>query len=270
MAGLGIWETRVFYERRRGRFRLQDLIANAKSTPDLFSGREEEKSMRTIVALLAAIVAGSIVHATEPVSVHAGGDFGKMSREECQAKALDALREQKFPHAEIAADGTVVGRNAKSTVLVFGFPYRDGVVALVAAASKDNAEAERLRTAIRDSVLDASHEADANSIKQVKHAEVKNDFSVHYAVTKHGFLPVVRFFDVAAAIAMEKHGLQTSAASKMMVFGGNSAGGVAAILVPGANEVSVQLLVIGVSADEKEAERLQKTVSAEVMKVLLE
>ncbi len=226
--------------------------------------------MRTIAALLAAIVAGSIVHAANPVSIHAGGDFGKMTREECQAKALDALREQKFPHAEIMPDGVVLGRNAKATVLVFGFPYRDGVVALVAAASKDNAEAERLRNAIRDSVLDASHEADAGSIKQVRHAAVKNGLEVNYAVTKHGFLPIVRFFDVAAAIAMEKHGLQTTAASKMMVFGGNSTGGVVAILVPGANEVSVQLLVIGVSADEKEAERLQKTISAEVMKVLFE
>ncbi|MFL5341715.1 MAG: hypothetical protein ACJ8F7_16340 [Gemmataceae bacterium] len=227
--------------------------------------------MRTITAtLLGVVVLAGAVRAGDQIGIHAGGEFGKMTSEECQAKALDALREQKFPHMEITPEGVVVGRSAKATVLVFGFPYRDGVVAMVAAASKDNAEAERLRNAVRDSVLDKSHTADTDSIQRVTHSDVKNGLTVRYGVEKHAFLPTLRFFDAAATIAMEKHGLGTNPASKMMVFGGHAEGGVVAVLVPGTNELSVQLLVIGVSADEKEADRLQKTISGEIMKILFE
>jgi hypothetical protein len=229
--------------------------------------------MRPISITAAVLVISSLAstaRAGEPIGMFAGGDLSKMSREDCQAKALDALREHKFPHAEITPDGFVLGRNAKATVMVFAFPYRDGVVALVAAVSKEKEEAERLRNEIRESVLDPSHEADTDSIRQVTHSEMKNSLGVRWSIAKHGFLPTVRFFDAAATIVMEKHNLRTSTASKMMVFGGNDSTGVMAVLVPGANEVSVQLLVIGVSADEKEADRLQKMVSAELIKVLFE
>jgi hypothetical protein len=227
--------------------------------------------MRAFTAALVGIafLAGA-VRAGDQIGIYAGGDFCKMTQKQCQAKALDALRENKFPHAEITPDGYVVGRNAKATVMVFGFPYRDGVVALVAAVGKEKEEAERLRNVVRDSVLDPAHEADTDSIKQAVHAEVTNGLGVRWTVAKHEFLSTVRFFDAAAAIVMEKKGLHTSAPTKMMVFGGYADNGVVAVLVPGTNEVYVQVLVIGVSADEKEAERLQKTVSAELMKVLFE
>jgi hypothetical protein len=225
-----------------------------------------------VIVAIACLGIAAPARSAEPYGLHAGGDFRKMTREQCNARAMAALREeQKFPNVEVTPDGFVLGWSEYAGVLVTNFPYRDGVVVLVTTASKDNGEAERLRNEVRDYVLDPKKQREDKSVRQASHRDVKPEgLAMHWDVSKRGLTPTARFFDAAASIAMEKHGMRSLIASKTMVFGGTSHGGVLAVLVPGGNETSLQVLTIGVGDDDKEAGALEKTVRDELLKVLFD
>jgi len=227
----------------------------------------------TIVAATMVWVTGAFeARAAEPINIHAGGEFRKLTRDECNAKAMATLRaDQKFSHVELTADGFVLGWNDVATVLVAAFPFRDGVLFLVTAASKDNFIAERLRNEVREFILDPKDLPESSGVKQVSRKTPQpNPLPICWEVSKRGAQNTLRFFDAAAALAMEKQGMRSAIASKTMVFGAAPEGMAVAVLVPGANQISVNLLVIAVSEDDKEAARLKKAAQTELLKILFD
>ena len=83
-------------------------------------------------------------------------------------------------------------------------------------------------------------------------------------------LPTVRFFSQAAAIVMEKNGLNTNIPGAGMVVGGNPSTVVMAFAAPGPNDVSVQFGAVAISPDEVEADRLHNVIRSGVVKVLFD
>jgi hypothetical protein len=222
----------------------------------------------TVVAYL-ALAADSA--RAEPIALHVGAEFRRISREDCAHKAIQALVKEDFIHAEIDKDGNAWGRSEKSIVKVLGLPYRDGVHAVVIAASHDNKAAERLRNAIRTFVLDGPHDPQAPKQHRAADASRKPcSLVLRYGLEQRNVIPTMRFFVPATTIVLEKQGLGTSQGGPLLMFGGNAQAALAVFAAPGPNEVNVQLGVATVSSDDKEADRLQNVVRTGVVRVLFE
>jgi hypothetical protein len=207
----------------------------------------------------------------EPLAMHIGHEFRRMSAEDCARKAIAAMIKEKFIRAEIGKDGNAWGVNETTAVKVLAFPYRDGAHVVVVAAGQDNKEAERLHHAIRHNVWNAT--LDPESPKEHKCDDAGRKpygGTLLFGMEQRNIIPTLRFFIPAATIVLEKQGLGTNQAGPGLLFGGNQQTAIGMFALPGPNEVQVRVGVIVISGDQKEAERLQNIVRTGVVRVLFD
>jgi len=197
-------------------------------------------------------------------AVHVGGDFRRMSVEDCTSKAIDTMMDQQhFIYAE--ANGSYAwGYNENSIAIVHGVPMNDGVYIFVAAFSTDSAEAERLRNTIREYVFNGPSIGRRAPRSGVYRTNDANRRATSLGFEWDGFNKpaTADLFRSCAQSAMERNGLQYSASGKQIIFG---IGKTATVVALGVSLPSTtQVLVIAVSADSNEATRLKHEVHSSI------
>src|SRR5262245_6825369 len=179
----------------------------------LSAGEERNRPMRHVGVFLAAVLglsgsSGSL-YADVPWALHWGGDVRPLTREACALKAVEAMGvKEKFVFAEVTEDGNARGWNERTAVVVVSFPQvGSGVLVLVYAAGKDDAEAERLRNVVRAHVLDGPYNPDVPQRIGAEESDPKpKGPAIHVHSEKRTVISLLRFFEAAASIVLEKQG----------------------------------------------------------------
>ena len=204
-----------------------------------------------------------------PYTIHIGGDFRRVDRESCARKAVEAMAKAKFIRAEIDKDGNAWGHDEKSFAQVITLPYKDGVHILIFVAGSDATYTDGIRSALRTHVSDGPFDPD--SPKQVASDDASRkpcDLKRRWGMEQRPTLSLLRYFQPAAAVVMEKQGLGSQQAAGMAVLGGGGHGVMATFALPGPNEVNVYVGTIAFSTDDAEADRLQSVVRTGLLKFL--
>lgn len=211
---------------------------------------------------------------TPPISIHFHSQFVKADRDAVALRAVDALaNKEKFAAAEVLSDGNVFGWNDKASALVIIQPFRDGVHFSLFVAGRDNEEAGRLRNAIRGHLLASGPTADVPRSVRREDGVPKPPVALKHGADSRNATPILRFFQPAGFIVMEKHGLSPSDAgmpNTPTAFGGSATRMAAAFALPGPNEIGVRIYSVVAAADDDEADRLQRAIRQDMLKVLFE
>jgi hypothetical protein len=224
------------------------------------------------LALLAALAPAA--RASEPVAMHVGGDVRTMTREVCARKAVEAMGvHEKFPFAEVTADGNARGWNDKTAVLVLALPTpaEDTIMILIVAAGKDNEQAARLRNVIRAHIFDGP--LPANGPKRIAPKGVALPpcpVFLCWSTEERSAITLLRFFEAVATLVLEKQGFGTNSGGKDMIFGGFPGRAVVAFLSPLSTGVLARLNVIAATDDEETSRKLAKELLARIVKVIYE
>lgn len=224
----------------------------------------------TMVATLALAATAS---AQGPLSLQYGGGPAKMTAEVAARKGVAAMVAEKFPFAEVTADGNARGWNDKSAVLVLCWPTPDAEQSqvLVLAACGDVAEAERLRNAVRGHVFEGKN--DPKTPKRVTPADGKTPpapVSLFAKTEDRTATPLLKYFGPVASLVMEKMGMSTKPDSPIFVLGSSPSAMSAVVIGPSANALNVRLSVVTIAHGEKPAEKLAADILERVVKVLYE
>jgi hypothetical protein len=204
-------------------------------------------------------------------AVHVGSWPQKITREVCAQKAMAAMARQSFLCAGVDADGNAWGFTATTAVMVVSFRYLDGVQVVLVAAGRDNGDAERLRNLLRSEISDAPLDADSPS--RIGDPDTKRGPDVPYLcchLEQRSLINLLRFFDTASCILLEKHGLNTNIHSKCLVFAGMQDMVVTTFLGGGPNGVSANLGVVTASPSAGTAQEFSRTLCRELVKLLYE
>ncbi len=194
-------------------------------------------------------------------SVQFGADFRPMSEDQCSRKAMDAMFDQKFIEGT-RSPGFAWGYNEQSLVLVHCVAVNQGVNIEVYAASRSDAEAERLRNEIRISVFDdrrPEESAHHNGFKIDNFDNPKranNSPPVHWGFDTRP--KSLRGCISAAKLAMHKTGLTPTVGGTALLFGSSPRVVVLVSCVP--IESGVAILVAATSYDGAIAERFRNDV----------
>jgi hypothetical protein len=174
---------------------------------------------------LLALLASAPAALAQPVSMHIGGDARRMTREVCARKAVEVLGvKEKFTFAEVTRDGHAWGYNGRAAVLVLSFPHPAGIQILIIAASKDNAEAERLRNVVRAHVFEGAHDPSVPPRVGKKTKPSANEVTLRWRIQQRPLITPLRFFDAVASIVLEKKSYTLgSSGSKEAVVGASPA-----------------------------------------------
>jgi hypothetical protein len=227
--------------------------------------------VRSLVVLTCLAVAPA-ARADGPIPMHAGGEIRKMSREACAQKALAILEQEHFAFAEVTADGNVRGWDAKTAVEVhaFALPLPDQVLVMVVAASRDNAEAERIRNVVRAHVLDGP-ESPKNRQKVGPDGDPPPPpVALAWRMEERSALPLLRFFEQVTCLVLEKQGFGTNVAGKNLVFAGQEGTTVAAFLTPAPRGVAAVFNVVTATATGDTSERLAQDLLRRLVKTVYE
>ena len=228
---------------------------------------------RLIVALLLTVgVVGQL--AAQPVpgapTTHACLAFKKTSKENCALLAIEAMAKEKFIKAEVTADGFAYGVTEKAAVLVVATPFRDGVHFSVVVVGHDNPEVERLRNVVRSHIAESTTEPTAKQFQDGAADRKPTSLAVRWGFDQRAANPVLRHFVTASAIVVEKQGLQSHTTPNLPICIGAGVDKLGlAFIHPGPNEISAQIFAVGVG-EETEADRLQRTIRKELIKVLFD
>jgi hypothetical protein len=216
-------------------------------------------------------VASAPAWAQAPYSIHVGGWSQNITREACAHQAIAAMAKEKFIHAEIDAEGNAWGYSDKTVVVVISFRQPDGINVINFAASRDNDDAGRLRQLVRSYIQEATYDAKApqhiGGEDDVRGASVPY---LHWQVKNRNVIGVLRFFDSAVCILLEKKGLGSNICGKTLVMGGKPDQAVAAFLVPGPNAISVNVGVLAVNPSDETSRKVSRAFCKEIVKLLYE
>jgi hypothetical protein len=219
---------------------------------------------------LLALLAGPLpLYAGGPWSLHVGADVRKMTREACARKAVEALAKEKFPFAVIDKEGNAWGHTDRAAVAVLSFLCPDGLQILVLAVSSDNAEAGRLRDAVRAHVFDGPYNPSAPR-RIGKKGRSSRGPVLCWSIDSRPMIGPLRFFEAVTSVVLEKRGYQVMPGTKDLVFGGKRDLALTVFSVPAANAFARHLGVIAVSDTEEEGRQASRALLSEVLKVLYE
>jgi len=224
----------------------------------------------TALALVLLASAGP-ASAGNPGALHLGGEWRKMSREECARKALAALAKEKMVEGGTDAQGNAWARDEISSVLVVSLTARDGVQVFVFAAGQDGAKAAGLRDRVRAAVLDgpAVPEPD-RPVEFAAEGHKPGGPVLRWGVERCNLAQTLRFFEQAASIVVEKHHFAASTPGPNVVFGQRPDCLLAAVHVPVPSEGTGYLGVLVCGAEPGEADRLQKSVRRAIRKIFFD
>src|SRR5215471_3064255 len=196
-------------------------------------------------------------------AMHMGSDWRTMSIWDCKNKAAQAMQDnENFLHTDRSGDQTW-GYNEKTIVLVSCVSMGKSVYILVAAASQDSAEAERIRNSVRSHVFDAPAPAarypdhyDANSIALGGERRSGHPPAMHWG---SDYRPKSIAGCVGGArLAMSRMGLQSSVSDQSVVWGSNSE--LVAFVDCAPMERGVYIHVVVAAADTSVAERYRNEI----------
>jgi hypothetical protein len=229
------------------------------------------RSIRVVLFVLLAGMAG-VARGQAPYPFHTGVWPQKISRETLAHKAIAAMAQEKFTVACIDQEGNAWGFDDKTAVAVLSFPYLDGGLhAVVLTAGRDDAEAGRLRNAIRTYLVDAPY--DESAPKQLGDAGAKRPPNVpHLAwnTINRNETRLLRYFDTATSLVLEKRGLPPHPIGKALILTCVPDHSAACFATPGPNAISATIGVISACSTPEDAKRNAQTISREIVKLLYE
>lgn len=226
---------------------------------------------RLLAALLVVATCG--IARAQPIGVHVGAAPVKQSREAVARKAAAAMVSEKFPYAEVTDDGNARGWDDKTAVHVYTYqtPDPDQTMVFVFAASTEDAEAARLRNAVRTHIFEGKD--DPKTPKRTAPADGKvpaAPVSVCWKSEERTVTPVVKHFAPAASIVMEKRGWTTKPDGPLLVFGSGPTALAAAFIAPSSSGVAVKFNTVTATRGDKPAQKLTEELLAQVLKILYE
>lgn len=225
-----------------------------------------------VVLTMFALGSATAQSAKEFELSYGAGPLKGLTCAECGRKAVQAMSQEKFLFAEMDAKGNVRGWSEKAAVTVLIWPGSDCAHFLVMAASRDKAEAERLRNVVRTFLekapTDPKAPARIGSVDSFPKSKIP---VIHSRNEQRAAVPTLQFFKPGASIAFQKQGLSLAQNTEKIVVAGKGQGGIAFTFIgPGSNALSAYFGVIGISWDEATSSRLTDAVWREVAKVLFE
>ena len=229
--------------------------------------------VRLTSAVLVLLALAASASAQVPLSIQYGGGPAKMSGEVAARKAVAAMVAEKFPFAEVTADGHARGWSDRAAVFVLCHtsPDAERSQVLVVAACADASESGRLRDAVRAHVFEGKD--DPKTPKRVAPADGKGPPAPATFFVKseeRTATPLLKHFAPVGCLAMEKLGMQTKPDGQILVQGsGPSAMGMV-LLGPTANALNAKLSVVTITSGEKPSEKLAADILDRVVKVLYE
>jgi hypothetical protein len=178
-------------------------------------------------------------------------------------KAVEVMGlKQNFIHAHATRDGEATGYDENSFVLVHTVEINGGVQIFVAAFNPNPSEAERLRDVIGKQVIDGPFNSRTSPVYDTSdRSRMKTRMGAYLST-----------FDKTATLAtagscahgaMAPNGLTSHGNDPQVAYGSNGTTRVAVFNVGGATRTAV--LVIAVSTDLGDAERLPNKVKASIM-----
>jgi hypothetical protein len=104
-------------------------------------------------------------------------------------------------------------------------------------------------------------------------AESKPPVVIRYGCDSRNSVAILRFFQPAGMIVLEKHGLVPSDGgmpNAPSAFGAGPNRVAVAFATPGVNAIHVRLIAVAVATTEDDADRLQRAIRQDLIKVLFE
>ncbi len=105
--------------------------------------------------IVAAFVTWPSIALAQPPAMHMGADWRKMSVWDCNNKTAQAFQDKEHVLRMERSGNQTWAYTAKTIALVSCVPLGNSLYILVAAASRDSVEAERMRNEVRTHVFDA-------------------------------------------------------------------------------------------------------------------
>jgi hypothetical protein len=204
-----------------------------------------------------------------------GRDVRKMTRQECALKAVEALTTKaKFPFAEVTEDGNARGWNGKMAILVLSFqtpdPERIGIMMVGAGAGGDGAEIHRTCLMVKDHICDGP--ANPKTPARVIPDDGKVPPAPCMMCWKSEERPtsgVLKFFDPAALICLEKKGYSGSTGGGITIAGGPGST-MMMFLAPTTNGQTVRLNVVSATPGQDPAVKATEDMLSRLGKLLYE
>jgi hypothetical protein len=230
-------------------------------------GRMDWTALAVVLALAAS------ARANELIGMHMGGEARKMTRPECARRAVAAMGKEGFAFAEVGEDGNARGWNAKTSVrvLTFDLPAGDTVLFLVVTASKDNAEAERLRTALRARICDDAADTDApQRVAPEKDPPPAEPVFLACKQEERSLIPQLRLFEPVATLVVEKRGFGTNPGGRNTIFGGCPGTAVVTFVTPSSKGVSARLNTVVATFDANTSASLARKLLDDLVRMFYE
>jgi hypothetical protein len=232
-------------------------------------------SVASFAALL-VIVAGPIGHASAQPILHIKDGTYKGSRQAGGHLAVQALAAvEKFPFAEIMADGNVRGWDEKNEALVLflSTPEPDRFQVIALTTSKTPEEASRLGVAIVTHLATAKEDPKNPDRIAPKDGKLPaRPTTLTWKSEERASTPIIRFFNTAAAIAMEKKGFGTQYDDKRapVVFGATQERQMVAFLGRTAKSQTMGIHVVTATLGEDTSDKLATDVLSKIVNTLFE
>lgn len=227
----------------------------------------------SLVALATFALGSAKAHDAKDIAIEFGGfvHLRGLTCAECGRKAVQAMSKDKFLFAEVDAKGNARGWNEKAAVMVLIWPGPDCVEYLAIVASRDKAEAVRIREVIRTYLEQAPTDPKAPTRIGSVDSFPKGKLPViHSRNEQRAVVPTLQFFQQGASIALLKQGLNLSYTQKVFVSGSDPTRFAGAFIGRAKSGLSTHFGVIAISWEEGIASSLTDTVWREVVKVLFE
>lgn len=227
--------------------------------------------VRLVTALVVAVLTAHAVRADGPITVSVGYDNRKMTREACSRKAVEAMgAKAKFPFAEVTADGNARGWDAKTTVAVLSFPMPDAerVFVMIVAAGGDAKQVERVRDVVKSHVFDGPYNPETPTRVAPPDGHIMpRPCTLCWKSEDRGAVNLLRLYDAAAAITLEKKGFQTHQVQGK-VLGASPTQGVVAFVAPTASAATARLNVVFATPGEESGEKTAEEILTRITKTL--
>jgi hypothetical protein len=225
-----------------------------------------------IMSVVVITLAGTHANAEDQPSLNANGHFCKMTREDCARKAVEAMaKNAKFPFAEITEDGNARGWNAKYGMLVISFPTPDPESIYVEVITSGwGSESEHTSDLVRNHICNGP--IDSKSAIRVVPEDGKVPPAPWTICWKSEVRPstgLLRHFESAAAICLEKKGYNTKCEGGM-ALGGSSGMMVVAFKTTTSSAQSTRLVVAYAAPGPDTPEKANADLLSQIMKILFE
>jgi WD40 domain-containing protein len=199
----------------------------------------------------------------EPVFLHWGAGYRKMSDAECLRRAVAALgREEDFMLAE-TVNNAVFAHNERTAVVVFPIPARDCICVCIVAVGRDSKETGRLWTALLKRICDGPSPDNVPVWIATEKTDRQSRAPILRLATELRQLALMPFTDAAGA-ALRRQGFRVEVTKERDTLLGYKHDSVAAVYYDRQADGRSHVSVVTAAPDGREAERLRKEILADI------